>query len=182
MSVPSHRFGTITFLYAVAATASKWLLWFSAACIALMVSVTMAEIILRYFFSIPLPWANEAARTLFVWAVMLGIAIATWSNAHIAVKIVGDVWFSTFKQGGRVIASCGIVVLSLLLLIEGTHFAHVNLTNITPGLEISLSFATAGIAVGGLFMCLFSALTLLEECSPRFREAGQRVRAGRSTS
>ena len=149
----------------------------SAVCIAVMVSITMSEIVLRYFFNIPLPWVNEAARTLFVWSVMLGIAVSTWSKAHIAVTMLGDVWLPALKQGGRVLASGGILALSLLLAIEGTYFAQVNLTNITPGLEISLAVATAGIAVGGFFMSIFSALTLLEECSQDFREAARTVRS-----
>lgn len=169
----------VALLYRGAAGTAKGLLWVSAACVAVMVSITMSEIILRYFFNIPLPWANEAARTLFVWSVMLGIAVATWSKVHIAVTMLGDVWLPALKLGGRVVAGCGILTLSLLLAIEGTYFAQVNLTNITSGLGISLAVATSGIAVGGLFMSLFSVLSLLEEFFPSFREAARAAGSGR---
>lgn len=144
----------------------------SGACIAVMASVTMAEIILRYFFSVPLPWANELARTLFIWSVMLGIAVVTWLKAHIAVRLLEEMGLSRLKCALRAIALICLLLLALILTVEGASFASINLTNVTPALQISLAIATAGVAAGGFFTVAFGLLVLLEGLFPVFREAG----------
>lgn len=149
----------------------------AALCVAVMVSVTMSQIILRDVFFVAIPWASELARTLFVWAVMIGIAVATWMKAHIAVTILENSRSKLIQWAVRIIAIGCILVLSILLAVEGLSFAITNIPNVTASLSISLGIATSSVAGGGLFMSLFALLILLEELFPACREAGDLARS-----
>ena len=150
----------------------------AALCIAAMATVTMAEIVLRYFFSTPLPWANELARTLFLWSVMLGIAVATWFKGHIAVTLLEISGPVSLRSAVRIVAIICVLILSLILAIQGQLFASTNLSNTTPALQISLAVATSSVSAGGIFMSIFSVLILFEELVPTVGEIASAVRSG----
>jgi TRAP-type C4-dicarboxylate transport system permease small subunit len=53
----------------------------------IMMIVTLLQVAVRYL-EVPLDWTEELARTLFLAAIMLGIAIAIRRREHIVVDVV----------------------------------------------------------------------------------------------
>lgn len=49
---------------------------------------TLAQILFRYFIQTPLPWTEEAARTLFVLSMLMAIAFAYREREHIIVDFL----------------------------------------------------------------------------------------------
>lgn len=166
----------IYMVYQVANRLAWALRLIAAICLGLMVSVTMAEILVRNFLLLTVPWATEFARTLFIWSVMFGIAVVTHDKAHIAVTILTERGHEGQRKSARLVAIIAIIALSAILAVEGSKFVMINLDNFTPSLEISLGVATGGIAAGGIFILLFALLALLEELIPDFRRAREQVR------
>ncbi len=56
-----------------------------AAIYAATILVMCVQVMLRYVFSAPFPWAEELSRYFFIWIVYLGAAIASRRAAHLEV-------------------------------------------------------------------------------------------------
>lgn len=54
----------------------------------LMTLVVFIQVVLRYVFDAGIPWAEELARYLMVWAGFLGGSLATRERRHISIDIV----------------------------------------------------------------------------------------------
>jgi TRAP-type transport system small permease protein len=58
---------------------------FGGACLALMFCIICANVVMRYVFSEPFYWSEEASNYLFVWIGFLSCAHAISDDAHIRV-------------------------------------------------------------------------------------------------
>ena len=56
-----------------------------AICLSCMAIFVFSNVILRYFFSSAITWAEEASRYLFIWLVFMGAIIAYKENVHLGV-------------------------------------------------------------------------------------------------
>lgn len=56
--------------------------------LSLMGIVVFIQVVLRYIFDTGIPWAEELARYLMVWAGFLGGSLATRERRHIVVDII----------------------------------------------------------------------------------------------
>jgi len=74
---------------------------------------TLAQILFRYFIQSPLPWTEEAARSLFVLSMLMAIAFAYREREHIVV----DFLFNKMPARARRIA--GIVFNIAILMFLG---------------------------------------------------------------
>ncbi len=54
----------------------------------LMTLVVFMQVVLRYVFDAGIPWAEELARYLMVWAGFLGGSLATRDGRHISIDII----------------------------------------------------------------------------------------------
>lgn len=50
-----------------------------------MILATLAQIVFRYVLEVPVAWTEEAARSLFVLAMLMGIAFAYREGEHVVV-------------------------------------------------------------------------------------------------
>ena len=56
-----------------------------------MIAVVFAQVILRYFFGMPLAWSDELSRLLLVWVSFMGVTLVHYSDAgHPAVTFLVD--------------------------------------------------------------------------------------------
>lgn len=53
-----------------------------------MIAATLAQILFRYFLQIPVTWTEEAARALFVMAMLMGMAFAYRERQHVIVDFL----------------------------------------------------------------------------------------------
>jgi TRAP-type C4-dicarboxylate transport system permease small subunit len=58
---------------------------FGGACLALMFGIICLNVVMRYIFSEPFYWSEEASNYLFVWIGFLSCAHAVSDDAHIRV-------------------------------------------------------------------------------------------------
>ena len=99
-------------------TKSKWYNhieeWILAICFGLMTAIVAANVILRVF-NMSLPWADQAARILFVWCTLIGISLGALTFQHLKVEAIDNFlprkitfWIDLF--GNFVSFAYGIVV------------------------------------------------------------------------
>ena len=54
----------------------------------LMSVATLANVVGRYGFNSPIPWAEEFSRYAFIWLVFMGAVICTKHKKHICIDVV----------------------------------------------------------------------------------------------
>ncbi len=52
----------------------------------LMCSATLLNVVSRYFFGFPIPWAEEFARYAFIWLVFMAAAMCTKYGRHLTIN------------------------------------------------------------------------------------------------
>lgn len=118
--------------------------------------ILFANVILRYFFSKGLVWAEESVRYLIVWMVFIGSSVAARQASHINVDVLVNLLPPTIRRvavtGLHVLAalfSAGLCVWSirLTLLIKASG-------QITPGLQMPMYWAYLAIPAGSALMAL----------------------------
>src|SRR4029079_2971943 len=65
-------------------------LWAGAAALLAIVVLNAVNIFLRYFFKMPLSWAEEAMLYLMIFGVYVGAVSVAWQQAHIRIDAVLD--------------------------------------------------------------------------------------------
>lgn len=104
-----------------------------------MVLVTVAQVVFRFFFT-ALTWSEELSCFLLVFASLLGTTVAFKKGNHIAVTVILDRLKGTAKK----------LLQTLIVLIGIVFFAIVGwygivlmkseATQLTPALQISMSW------------------------------------------
>ena len=64
----------------------------------IMIVLTISQVIFRYVLQIPVPWTEEAARVLFILAVLSGFAFAYREDEHIFVDFLFDQYPEKLKR------------------------------------------------------------------------------------
>jgi TRAP-type C4-dicarboxylate transport system permease small subunit len=79
------------------------------------IAINFANIVGRYAFHAPLPWAEEVLSFIIIWGVMIGASAVTFDRRHLAV----DLFVGSFPPAIR----RAVDVLTLLLLVGFSAFA-----------------------------------------------------------
>lgn len=122
-------------------------------------SVVVLQVFCRYVLNASLPWPEEAAQFLFVWAVFLGMALLSFRNRHIAISLYAfrmsehaQVWHAIFLRVVTVIAC-------VILVIHGIDFMNRAL-QVLPALRVPLKYLFMAVPVGGALTLLFLSAPL----------------------
>lgn len=130
---------------------------------ALMVSLVLAQVVMRRFFE-PLVWSEELARYLFIWVAFLGWIIATDRRSHIAISQGVE------RAGPRLARALGwfsdlaTLALMALLLRWGVQLMLNNRDIEAVTLPIPFSVVYAAVPVAALAI---AATVVLRRVSPR---------------
>ncbi|MFV0493324.1 MAG: TRAP transporter large permease subunit [Pseudorhodobacter sp.] len=122
-------------------------------------SVVVLQVFCRYVLNASLPWPEEAAQFLFVWAVFLGMALLSFRNRHIAISLFvsqmserAQAWHAVFL---RVIS----VIACVILVIHGIDFMNRAL-QVLPALRVPLKYLFMAVPVGGALTLVFMSAPL----------------------
>jgi TRAP-type C4-dicarboxylate transport system permease small subunit len=124
--------------------------------LALLSTVVIAQVALRYLLDQPLAWTEEAARFLFIWSCMLGAAVACKRGQQFGVD-----YFTRTVQG-----KAGRWLRLVLKLIELAYYVVLTWAGIVvtlvavdqrlPLSRFSMSYAYAALPIATGLMCLFA--------------------------
>ena len=59
-------------------------------CFSAMLLLMILQVIFRYVLKLSVPWTDEVARSLFIWEIFLGSALAHRGKAHIQITVFLD--------------------------------------------------------------------------------------------
>jgi len=97
--------------------------WIATITFMVVITSIFLQVIGRYFFSIPTPWAEELARYMWLPAVLLGCAYATFIDHHIEINLT-HIFIKRAKTDAgkrKVAAACYYYRFIMILIISGLY-------------------------------------------------------------
>ena len=114
----------------------------------------LVQVFYRYVLEAPLPWTEELARYLFVWAAMLAAAVSVGRNDQFSIPLVAD----ALPARARHVLEFAIVVLglafALVMVWHGWAMAMRLWIAISPVLPVSQGLVYLVIPIAGAYMAV----------------------------
>lgn len=136
--------------------------WAVVVSIAAMVISIWISVFTRYVMGDAIPWGEQVAKYLMIWAAMIGSSLAVREGAHIAVTIVVD----RFPPMLAKICSVTAFILSGVFLIVAVYYGYfwaagASIQTDPSVWDMPLSIPYFAIPVGSALMLLQLMLTLV---------------------
>ncbi len=120
----------------------------SAVSMAFVMTVIVVQVILRFFFKSNLPWAEEVARYLMIWVVMIISSVLVKEDGLIKVDFFDNLWPEKFLKYREMLYQVLLLALFILLLKEGWNQAVYGLGGTISSLNISWFWPYLAIPAG----------------------------------
>lgn len=133
--------------------------------LAVLIIVTFAGVIFRYFLNSPLIWEEEIQLALSTWAIYFGAAAAFRRGSHIAIDMIVDM----LPAGLQKVMDVLIFIVTTLVLVflmknGGALVAQFVRTNrVTNILHIPSQYIYAVIPVGCALMIISNTVYFVRE-------------------
>ena len=114
---------------------------------ALMIMVTLAQVVFRYVFAAPITWSEELARYCFVWIVYLGAPIALHRGLHIGVDNLTSYFSKKVQRVMEAINDAIALALVLLIGFASIEVLSANRLQFSPALGIQMAIVYLAIPV-----------------------------------
>lgn len=125
-----------------------------------IVIVTLIQVFMRYVLSSPLKWAEELSRYIFVWGIMVSVAIGAVDEAHIRLNMVTTRFGKKTQLGFFILGQLILTAFNLVLIVYGARLSMQNMSVMSPAMKIPIGVAYAGIPVGACVVLFFLALEI----------------------
>ena len=129
---------------------------------AVLIVVAFYQVVSRYALGVTPSWAEEAARYLAIWTVLLTSALAIELKAHISV----DLFPKSLPRRGQlsVVAFGWVAVFSFLFVFLWQSFNLLALAEgqITPGLGVPMAYIYWILPLAGCCMIISSVRAVSE--------------------
>lgn len=133
-----------------------------AAIFIFFVSITFAQVVLRYGFANSIAWIDELSRYAFIWLVFLAAAIMARHGAHIAIDLVEELAGPRLRRALLVLADASLIAFAAIVGIGGWRLMQVNWTTTSPASGIPIAWVQAVMPAFGVLMAVFAIAHLLD--------------------
>lgn len=113
-----------------------------------MTVVVFLQVVARYVVQYPLPWSEELARYLFIWASLLGAAIAVHRGGHISLGLLPTERWTRLELGLRL----GLTAFVVVLVVEGGRLVVLTAGQPSPALGVPMASVYAAVPVSAALM------------------------------
>lgn len=133
--------------------------------IAVMASVTAANVFCRSVLGTALMWAEELARYCMIWAGFLGSASLVHTGDHISVSVIVDLLPIRVKRYSTVFVLAGSIVFFVVVILEGIRLVILTRGQVGASLRaLPMGVVYSVIPVSGFIMLLNSLSQLVRTC------------------
>jgi TRAP-type C4-dicarboxylate transport system permease small subunit len=123
---------------------------------AVLVVVTFYQVVSRYVLGTTPAWAEEAARYLAIWLVLLTSALAIELRAHISVDLIPNALPRRIRLLVLSFGWLGILAFLATFLVESFHLVALAGGQMTSGLQIPMVYVYWILPVAGICMLISS--------------------------
>ena len=115
-----------------------------------------ASVIGRYSGLYTIVWAEEAARAMFLWMVLLGAAVAVEREGHFRLDMLEKLLPPSGQRFARILAHASMALLGLGLVVTGMPLLANSAGQFTNALGLPLTVVNAAIPFGGALMLWYA--------------------------
>lgn len=123
-----------------------------SACLVLVIVIVLLAIAFRSILGKPLVWADEWARLLFIWAILVGGAAGIKRQGLITVDLLYAHVPGNWKKAMDTLAFVFEALLLILLIYAGLMFTLAFTRDKTPMAGIPVVWLYSSVPVGGFLM------------------------------
>ena len=123
-----------------------------------LVVIVFYQVVARYLFSDPPSWTEELARYCQVWIILLTSSICIRKGSHLAVDYFGHKLGRGAKRIINIVMSSLIVLYILIVIIFGWKLMVVGQYQLSPALQVKMSFVYIIFPLSGILMLLEAVL------------------------
>ena len=132
----------------------------------ILVIMTIAAVIMRYCFHMPLQWTEEVSGLLMIWVVMFGAVVAERDNTHLSIPFLADALTPRVQRVLTLFVSLISIVLLSVMAWSAWKLAAGTAFKTTQILKISWFWIDIAVTVGAIGIACFTALHLIKK-TPR---------------
>ena len=119
-----------------------------------MFLILLAQVIMRYVFSRPLTWSEEAARFIFVYVSFIGISYAYRQKGHIRMEVVVNLFPQAVRRGLEVLINLGTIALFCYMIPFSFRFIGIQAGVKATATHIPMSIVYTALPLGIALSCV----------------------------
>jgi len=123
------------------------------------IAINFSNVVGRYVFAAPVPWAEEGLIYIIVWGVFLSIGSITYQGLHLRMELLVANVRPPLKTWLGVLVAVLLVVCSAMMMIQSTRILRLYIGNgeTSMGAKVPLVYPHAALLVG-FALTAFAAL------------------------
>jgi TRAP-type C4-dicarboxylate transport system permease small subunit len=124
----------------------------------LTIVVVSFQVANRFWFKLPVVWTADLAVLCFIWLGFLSASVAVRRSGHFRVTMLLDLKRlpPTGRRALELLTLAVIVVVSSILVFEGTRTTIAGLRETAPGLRVPMAWGYAAVPLCSLTAILFA--------------------------
>ena len=119
-----------------------------------MFLILLAQVIMRYVFSRPLTWSEEAARFIFVYVSFIGISYAYSQKGHIRMEVIVNLFPQAVRRGLEVLINLGTIALFCYMIPFSFRFIGIQAGVKATATHIPMSIVYTALPLGMALSCV----------------------------
>jgi len=128
----------------------------------IMVVVVSIGVFTRYVLINPVPWSEEAARFILIWAGFLGAAVAVRKGSHYGILTLLNRFPRCFRKVALLGIAVGMATFMFIMVRMGMNLTMMAAVQISPALELRMSWVYLAIPVSGVLMVFYLVLDVID--------------------
>jgi TRAP-type C4-dicarboxylate transport system permease small subunit len=121
-----------------------------------IVITTMLQIVARFILMVSIPWTDELARYLMIWASFVGLGVAYRKRELICVAFFREKLSQHLLKVTLLISDLLCSVFATVIVIYGVILCFQNVAQVSPSMRISLGIIYAVVPLGCLLFLFFA--------------------------
>ena len=134
----------------------KWLKMVLLVLVSGIVAATILQIVARFILMVSIPWTDELARYLMIWAAFVGLGVAYRKKELIAVGYFREKLSPHLLKVAVLVSDLLCSVFSIVIVVYGFKLCLLNAGQVSPSMRISLGIVYGIIPLGCLVFLLFA--------------------------
>ncbi|WP_283407717.1 TRAP transporter small permease [Anoxynatronum buryatiense] len=134
-----------------------------------LVTITFAGVIMRYFVNRPLVWLEEVQLMCFVWIVFFGAGAAFRTGSHVAIDMVVDRFPQQLRKITEILIYIAVIIVLCYFMVQGWSLVQqMGQTNrLTNIFKIPYTLIYAAFPIGCVLMIInYSIATYTQVFKP----------------
>lgn len=128
----------------------------------LLLLVGFLQIISRYAFSLPIVWADETMKYIFIWLVMVSAGYAVRLKKNVSADVIVSNVGPKMKLALGIVTDCLSVFICVMFVILAPRMVNLSMGTTSATLGIPIGYIYWSMFVGPLIMLFYTLVGIYE--------------------